>query len=656
MLELGDFALMHRSPDASLARARPQLFYVVQICSFNGKLQVGRWDVGDFGAEATGLEPSAFGQVTAWVLGQDGRVETLLRKAGRRGLLVRHLTLPELADELRLRRPDVVMACGEIVSVEAHWNALISQLSPLSGPLSIVACRQGWPATLPDPPAQVVSLDPTQSYMRWERGLLGIVEGRTSTREDPDAKPVAPGQVAQRPSISACGPSSESGSGPAAISPSGTAELRRDSGSSAPTLREATGRQLTARGARWMRGHDASTHRGERRPADASSDSGRGARAPFTSQPSSYEHTLQGTAPAASIASLRAFVDEATQAGRRRSRSPRHAVQRVGVRSVPAEVTRTLPPWPGPLRSDPYPLHQEQGREPEPLSPSQQAVAEVQDVSWSTERRATRSKAEPAQVQGPADASMVQRPSQGPGTLEGSASGSSEPTVAACGTSPRLAASTPSTVPPPTPPPPPSVHLANVGEQAEVTASPAVVSLSLRLWALAAFSMLLTAALTLFWPASPPAPVPLKLETMMLSGRLAPAPPPAPEPAAGSEPTLLALAAGAVDLGHGLLRASRAREAMVEYRRALAAVPNYPRALTGMVRAYLELKDGEKASYWAERLVKRQASVARNHRLHGDALRMQGQEREAAAAYRRAVRLGDKVAARRLRQGQRRKR
>jgi tetratricopeptide (TPR) repeat protein len=103
-----------------------------------------------------------------------------------------------------------------------------------------------------------------------------------------------------------------------------------------------------------------------------------------------------------------------------------------------------------------------------------------------------------------------------------------------------------------------------------------------------------------------------------------------------------------VGQGHRLLARGRLEPAKAAYLKALAVLPDYPRALAGLVRVHLRRRDGAEAVRWAQRLVKEQPNRGNNQLLLGDALALRGDQTRARAAWRRATAYGNAAARKRL--------
>lgn len=101
--------------------------------------------------------------------------------------------------------------------------------------------------------------------------------------------------------------------------------------------------------------------------------------------------------------------------------------------------------------------------------------------------------------------------------------------------------------------------------------------------------------------------------------------------------------------GHAFLKRGDIEHAEAAYRSALAAVPDAPPAMAGLARVYLQRQDADGAVQWAERVIAKKSRSGNYQLLLGDALALQGRKDDARAAWKRAVRLGNRSARQRLR-------
>jgi hypothetical protein len=104
-----------------------------------------------------------------------------------------------------------------------------------------------------------------------------------------------------------------------------------------------------------------------------------------------------------------------------------------------------------------------------------------------------------------------------------------------------------------------------------------------------------------------------------------------------------------VDAGMSLTKQGRLGLAEASYLKALHLLPNYPRALAGLVRVHIARKDGAEAVRWAKRLVARKPNRALPQLLLGDAQALRGDAKAARAAWKNAARYGSAPARLRLR-------
>jgi hypothetical protein len=168
-------------------------------------------------------------------------------------------------------------------------------------------------------------------------------------------------------------------------------------------------------------------------------------------------------------------------------------------------------------------------------------------------------------------------------------------------------------------------------------------------------------------PASAPAPVPAPAAEPAPAPILAAAPP-APSPAAatvsdGEDPEdsmvdgelfnphddpARAKANYLVNMGHRLRKQGRLGMAEASYLKALNVMPNYARAVSGLVAVHLSRRDGVEALRWAKKLVDLQPKRGAHQRLLGDAYALTGNKSAARGAWQLGSRLGDRTSRSRL--------
>ena len=88
--------------------------------------------------------------------------------------------------------------------------------------------------------------------------------------------------------------------------------------------------------------------------------------------------------------------------------------------------------------------------------------------------------------------------------------------------------------------------------------------------------------------------------------------------------------------------------AEASYLKALQALPNYARALCGLVAVHLARRDGVEALRWARKLVQLQPKRGIHQRLLGDAHALTGSTAAARQAWQLGSRLGDRTARQRM--------
>jgi hypothetical protein len=103
-----------------------------------------------------------------------------------------------------------------------------------------------------------------------------------------------------------------------------------------------------------------------------------------------------------------------------------------------------------------------------------------------------------------------------------------------------------------------------------------------------------------------------------------------------------------VNMGHRLRKQNRLGMAEASYLKALNAMPNYARAVSGLVAVHLSRRDGVEALRWAKKLVQLQGKRGAHHRLLGDAYALAGNKSAARSAWQQGVRLGDRMSRSRM--------
>jgi tetratricopeptide (TPR) repeat protein len=111
--------------------------------------------------------------------------------------------------------------------------------------------------------------------------------------------------------------------------------------------------------------------------------------------------------------------------------------------------------------------------------------------------------------------------------------------------------------------------------------------------------------------------------------------------------TPLARAKALIDEGNALSAQGHLGLAESAYQKALGVVPDYPVAMTALVRVHLARRDGNEALRWAKRLVARQDD-ALAQLLLGDALALRGDLGGAREAWEEAAEGGNATARQRL--------
>ncbi len=99
-----------------------------------------------------------------------------------------------------------------------------------------------------------------------------------------------------------------------------------------------------------------------------------------------------------------------------------------------------------------------------------------------------------------------------------------------------------------------------------------------------------------------------------------------------------------------LIRGGQLDRAEATLDRAWELDPKNPQAMAGYARLYLARKDGDRAAKWAKKAVRKRSKRPQYHILYGDALKLQGNDGQARAAWRRALEVdpGNKTARSRL--------
>lgn len=151
-------------------------------------------------------------------------------------------------------------------------------------------------------------------------------------------------------------------------------------------------------------------------------------------------------------------------------------------------------------------------------------------------------------------------------------------------------------------------------------------------------------------PPEAPEPAATPLPSANIEPAEAAAPPVSAAPATREEqPGRLKEAQLLVQRARRQRRAGKLEHAEATYLEAVARLPNYPLAIAGLVRVYLDRKNGVEAVRWAEPLVKLQPSRDSYQLLLGDAYALRGDAAKAEQAWRQAKQLGSKTARKRLR-------
>lgn len=99
-----------------------------------------------------------------------------------------------------------------------------------------------------------------------------------------------------------------------------------------------------------------------------------------------------------------------------------------------------------------------------------------------------------------------------------------------------------------------------------------------------------------------------------------------------------------------LIRGGELDRAEATLDRAWELDPKNPQAMAGYARLYLARKDADRAARWAKKAVRKRSKRPQYHILYGDALKLQGNDSQARAAWRRALQVdpGNKTARSRL--------
>jgi len=103
-----------------------------------------------------------------------------------------------------------------------------------------------------------------------------------------------------------------------------------------------------------------------------------------------------------------------------------------------------------------------------------------------------------------------------------------------------------------------------------------------------------------------------------------------------------------VNAGHRLRKQGRLGMAEASYLKALQAMPNYARAVSGLVAVHLARRDGVEALRWARKLVQLQPKRGIHQRLLGDAHALTGSTAAARQAWQLGMRLGDRTSRQRM--------
>lgn len=103
-----------------------------------------------------------------------------------------------------------------------------------------------------------------------------------------------------------------------------------------------------------------------------------------------------------------------------------------------------------------------------------------------------------------------------------------------------------------------------------------------------------------------------------------------------------------VNMGHRLRKQGRLGMAEASYLKALKVMPNYARAVSGLVAVHLGRRDGVEALRWAKKLIELQPKRGAHQRLLGDAYALTGNKSAARNAWQLAARLGDRTSRSRM--------
>jgi hypothetical protein len=103
-----------------------------------------------------------------------------------------------------------------------------------------------------------------------------------------------------------------------------------------------------------------------------------------------------------------------------------------------------------------------------------------------------------------------------------------------------------------------------------------------------------------------------------------------------------------VNMGHRLRKQGRWGMAEASYLKALKVLPQYARAVSGLVAVHLGRRDGVEALRWAKKLVELQPKRGAHQRLLGDAYALTGDKSSARNAWQLGMRLGDRTSRSRL--------
>jgi tetratricopeptide (TPR) repeat protein len=116
---------------------------------------------------------------------------------------------------------------------------------------------------------------------------------------------------------------------------------------------------------------------------------------------------------------------------------------------------------------------------------------------------------------------------------------------------------------------------------------------------------------------------------------------------APARPRLLDEARELVKRARRFRRAGQLDQAEAAYLKALTNLSDYPLAISGLARIYLDRKNAAEAVRWAKQLVQVQPDRSSNHQLLGDAYALAGNHAEAEQAWKRATELASKTARKR---------